>query len=179
MQRITSAALLLYLWVMLILLGSLVLETFVIYPNIFYNAPERFPIALQFMSVTGPAQFFRPLGMASVFLGAIALLVSWRIPSARWWVAASVLMILCEGVSSMLFFWPRNTILFVEGAAQHSADVLRQTANEFQTWHWSRLAFNAASAAFIFIGYLRFYRFTIVGQMEARERSADGPALAA
>jgi uncharacterized membrane protein len=135
-----------------------------IYPNIFYNAPERFGIALQFFSVTAPAQYFRPFGMASVVLGVIAALASWRIQSVRWWVLASLLMILCEGVSSMLFFWPRNTILFVEGAAEHTVEVLRQTAQEFQLWHWSRLAFNAASAVFIFVGFLRFYRYTITSQ---------------
>src|SRR5262245_8904516 len=35
MQRMTWAILLIYLWVMVILLGSLVLETFMVYPNIF------------------------------------------------------------------------------------------------------------------------------------------------
>jgi hypothetical protein len=104
--------------------------------------------------------------MASVLLGVAAVLASWRIQSVRWWVVASLLMILCEGVSSMLFFWPRNTILFVEGASVHSVEVLRQTAREFQLWHWSRLAFNAASAAFIFIGFLWFYRYTITSQTE-------------
>ena len=161
MQRITFVVLLTYLWAMMILLGSLVLETFMIYPNIFHNAPDRFGIALQFMSVTGPSDYFRPFGMASVLLGVLAVLAGWRISSARWWVVASLLMILCEGVSSMLFFWPRNTILFVEGAAVHSVEVLRQTAQEFELWHWSRLAFNAASAVFIFIGFLRFYRYAI------------------
>jgi hypothetical protein len=178
LQRITFVALLIYLWVMMILLGSLVLETFMVYPNIFHNAPERFGIALEFMTVTGPAQYFRPFGMASVLLGGVAVLASWRIPSVRWWVVASLLMILCEGVSSMLFFWPRNTILFVEGAAVHSVEVLRQTASEFQTWHWSRLAFNAASAAFIFVGFLRFYHYTIISQtIEPRtDDNLDAPA---
>src|SRR5215211_2760849 len=98
MQRMTFVVLLIYLWVMMILLGSLVLETFMIYPNIFHNAPERFGIALQFMPATGPAQYFRPFGMASVVLGGVAVLVSWRIRSARWWVVASLLMIVCKGV---------------------------------------------------------------------------------
>jgi hypothetical protein len=164
LQRITFSLLLIYLWVMVILLGSLVLETFMVYPNIFHNAPERFGIALQFMSVAGPAQYFRPFGMASVVLGVVAVLVSWRIRSARWWVVASLLMIVCEGVFSRLYFWPRNTILFVEGAAVHSVEVLRQTSLEFLFWHWSRLAFNAASAVFIFIGFLRFYRYAITSQ---------------
>ncbi len=169
MPQITSVILLIYLWVMIILLGSLMLETFMIYPNIFYKAPERFDLALQFFSVTGPAQYFRPFGMASVLLGVVAVLVSWRIQSVRWWVVASLLMITCEGVASMLFFWPRNTVLFVEGATVHSVEVLRQTAQEFQLWHWSRVAFNAASALFIFIGFLKFYRSTLLSQATPHE----------
>jgi hypothetical protein len=75
---------------------------------------------------------------------------------------ASVLMIICEGASSMIFFWPRNTIMFVEGASVHSVEVLRQTAQEFQMWHWSRLGFNAASAVFVFVGFMKLYRHKVL-----------------
>ncbi len=149
---------LVFLWIMMILLGSLVLESFMIYPNIFHNAPERFELSLQFMSITGPAQYFRPLGMASVLGGFVTAILAWRVKSARWWIVAGVLMILAEGIVSMQYFWPRNTIMFIEGAAVHPVEVLRRTADEFQLWHWSRLAFNAASAAFVFVGFLKMYR---------------------
>jgi len=84
---------LVYLWIMMILLGSITMETFMIYPNIFHNAPERFDIAKQFMSVTGPAQYFRPLGMLSVLTGVGAVIAGWRSAPARWWIAASLAMI--------------------------------------------------------------------------------------
>lgn len=166
LSLLTTLVVLVFLWVMMILLGSIVLETFMIYPNIFHNAPERFGIALEFMSVTGSAQFFRPLGMISVFLGFVTLLLGWHVRDARWWLVASVLMIVCEVISSILFFWPRNTIMFVEGATVHSTEVLRQTALEFQAWHWSRLAFNALSAIFIFIGFLRLYRTNLITKLQ-------------
>jgi hypothetical protein len=38
-QRITFVFMLTYLWVTMILLGSIVLETFIVYPNIFHNPP--------------------------------------------------------------------------------------------------------------------------------------------
>ena len=166
LQRITFVVLLGFLWTMMILLGSLALETFMVYPNIFHHAPERFGIALQFMSVTGPAQYFRPFGMATVGFGVLAVLLSWRFPAARWWVVAGLLLIIAEGIDSVLFFWPRNTVLFVEGAALHSVEMLRQTALEFQLWHWSRVALSAASAAVVFVGFLRFYRGIVTGQTE-------------
>ena len=158
LRQLSFAVVLVFLWVMMILLGSIMLETFMIYPNIFHNAPERFEIALKFMSVTGPAQYFRPLGMATVFMGLAAVILGWRVRAARWWIVASVLMIICEGASSMIFFWPRNTILFVEGASVDFVEVLRQTARRVSGWHWSRLAFNAASAAFIFVGFMQLHR---------------------
>ncbi len=96
--------------------------------------------------------------------GVLAVLLSWRFPAARWWVVAGLLLIIAEGIDSVVFFWPRNTVLFVEGAALHSVEMLRQTALEFQLWHWSRVALSAASAAVVFVGFLRFYRGIVSGQ---------------
>lgn len=157
-QRITFGVLLIYLWVMMILLGSIVLETFMIYPNIFRDPPASFAVALDFMAVAAPNDFFPPLGLASWLFGAASLILGWRVPSARWWILGSLLMIIGEGIASMTLFWPRNTIMFVEGPARHSAEFLRQTAQEFEALHWLRVAFNTAGSALIFTGFLRFYR---------------------
>ncbi|MCD6033079.1 MAG: hypothetical protein K0S78_5261, partial [Thermomicrobiales bacterium] len=132
-------------------------ETFMIYPNVFQNPPASLELAMAFMSERGPSDFFPPLGFLSWVGGLGALVLGWRIASARWWIALSVLMIVAEGIVSMLFMWPRNEILFVEGLAVHSAETLRQTAAEFQMLHWSRLAFNAVSAASIFVGFVAVY----------------------
>jgi hypothetical protein len=105
-----------------------VMETFMICPNICHDVPERFGIGLQFLSVVGPAQYVRPFGMADVALGLVAALISLRSPTVGWWVVATVVMIAAEGIDSMLFFWPHNTVLFVGGAAMHSVDLLRATA---------------------------------------------------
>ncbi len=172
-NQIAFAVILIYLWMMVILLGSIILETFMIYPNIFRSVPESFKTAQEFMSVTGPAQFFRPFGFLS-WLGAIAALVAgWRVKAARYWILASVIMIGCEGLASITLFWPRNTILFVEGTAVHSVDFLRQTAQEFQVWHWSRLAFNAAAAILVFIGFLKVYRHRTLSQVASQETQAS------
>ena len=148
--QVRHAFLIVYTWTMMLLLGGLLVETFMIYPNIFHNAPERFPIALQFMSITGPAQYFRAFGMASVILGILTTALSWPLRPARWWVLASLVMIGLEGLASMLYFWPLNQFLFVEGAAAHPAAALREAALDFQTWHWARVILNAASATFAF-----------------------------
>jgi hypothetical protein len=64
----------------------------------------------------------------------------------------------------MTFFWPRNTIMFVEGLDVHSVDVLRQTAEEFQQLHWLRVAFNAIGSAAAFAGFLAYYRRTLTAR---------------
>jgi hypothetical protein len=43
----------------------------------------------------------------------------------------------------------------------HSAEHLRQVAQEFQRLHWARVVFNAAASVSIFVGFLSFYRYTI------------------
>ena len=46
-QRIAFAFALVYLWVMMILLGSIVLETFMVYPNIFHDAPRSLETTME------------------------------------------------------------------------------------------------------------------------------------
>ena len=113
------------------------------------------------MTIRAPSDFYPPLGFSTWVFGAASLIAAWRVRPARYWIALSVAMIVSEGLFSMAFFWPRNTILFIEGTAVHSADVLRQTAEEFQRMHWWRVVFNAIGAAAVFTGFLRLYQHTL------------------
>src|SRR5215216_6681420 len=53
-QRIAFAFTLTYLWVMIILLGSILFDTLVLYPNIFHDVPRSLETAMEFMVVSGP-----------------------------------------------------------------------------------------------------------------------------
>jgi uncharacterized membrane protein len=172
-QRLAFPVVTAYLWVMMILLGAIVLETFMIYPNVFSDPPASLELAMDFMSVRGPNDFFPPLGFLSWVLGAGALVLCWRVKAARWWILFSLTMIVCEGLASMLYFWPRNEImLFVEGSEVHSAEHLKQVAREFETWHWrSRMGFNALASVSAFVGFLRFYRDRLVSQCAPGEKA--------
>jgi hypothetical protein len=164
-ERLAFPVVTAYLWVMMILLGAIVLETFMIYPNVFADPPASLELAMEFISVSAPNEFFPPLGFLSWVLGAGALVVCWPVKAARWWILFSLAMIVCEGVVSMLYFWPRNEIMFVEGSEVHSAEYLRQVAREFETWHWrSRLGFNALAAVSAFVGFLRIYRHRLLSR---------------
>ncbi|GAA4287626.1 hypothetical protein [Georgenia daeguensis] len=158
-QKLAHAVTLAYAWVMMILLGAIVLETFMVYPNVFADPPESLELGMEFLAVTGPNDFFPPLGLATWVLGGAALVLTWRERQARWWILVSLVAILGEGLASIVYFWPRNEIMFVEGLAVHSPEYLVQVAREFETWHWrSRMGFNVVAAVGAFVGFLRVYR---------------------
>jgi hypothetical protein len=163
LHRLTIPVLTVYLWLMMTLFGAIVFETFMVYPNVFHNPPQSLELAMDFLSVSGPSDFFPPLGFASWVLGAASLVLSWRMPAVRWWVLLSLAMIVGEGVVSMLYFWPRNDIMFVEGQMVHSVEYLRQVAHEFVTWHArSRMGFNTIAAVAAFIAFLKAYRHHLI-----------------
>lgn len=70
-QRLAFPVVTAYLWVMMILFGAIVLETFMIYPNVFADPPQSLELTMDFLSVSGPSDFFPPLG----FLAAIGAFV--------------------------------------------------------------------------------------------------------
>ncbi|MEX5270692.1 hypothetical protein [Kocuria sabuli] len=176
LHRLILPVLTAYLWVMMTLFGAIALETFMIYPNVFVDPPRSLELAMDFLAVTGPSDFFPPLGFASWVLGAVSLVLCRRMPTVRWWVLLSLAMIIAEGLASVLYFWPRNEIMFVEGRAAHSAEYLRQVAHEFETWHArSRLGFSTIAAVAAFIAFLATckHRFTTLGAAGAPRPQAS------
>ena len=179
LNRLALPVLTLYLWVVMTVFGAIVLETFMVYPNVFSDPPASLERTMEFLVATGPNDFFPPLGFASWVLGAAALVLNWRRPAVRWLLLLSLGMLVAEGVVSMLYFWPRNTVMFSEGLAVHSADYLRQVAAEFETWHaLSRLIFNTVAAVAAFAAFLNAYanRIQHRGTAARRHSAAQNPA---
>lgn len=158
-NRISLAVSAAYVWIAMVAFGGIAVETIVIYPNVFHDPPASLTESTEFFVVTGPADFFPPMGAVTVIAAAATLLLLRRVRPARWWIAGSLGMLLVgEFLFSVLYFWPRNDIMFEEGLAVHSVEFLRQTAVEFETGHWFRLAFSAVTATLAFIGFLRYHR---------------------
>jgi hypothetical protein len=163
MRRIAFVVPGVYVWIAMVAFGGIAVETIVIYPNVFHDPPASLARAVEFFTVTGPADLFPAMGAATVVAAVASLLVLWRIRTARWWVAGSLgTLLVGEFLYSMLYFWPRNDIMFEDGAAVHSAEFLRQTAVEFDTGHWFRLTFSAATATLAFVGFLRCHRARVL-----------------
>ena len=60
LQRLTFPIVTAYLWVMMVLFGAIVMETFMVYPNVFADPPASLELAMDFMAVSGPSDFFPP-----------------------------------------------------------------------------------------------------------------------
>lgn len=162
-HRIAFGIAMAYVWIAMVAFGGILVETIVIYPNVFHDAPASLAGAVDFFVVTGPADFFPPMGATTVVAAVGTLAVLWRWPGTRWWLAASLAsLVFGEFLFSMLYFWPRNDIMFEEGIAVHSAEFLRQTAREFEIGHWARLAMSGVTATLALLGFLRFHREFVV-----------------
>lgn len=144
-------------WILMILLGAVLLETFMVYPNIFADPPRTLGLALEFFEVVAPSDFFPPLGFAAWSAGVAAMVLCWDVLPARRWIAMSFALLLADGLVSIFVHWPRNTIMFVEGPVVHSAGFLVQTAEEFERLHWSRVFFTASAALAMFVALLRVH----------------------
>jgi hypothetical protein len=95
-QRLAFPVVTAYLWVMVVRFGAIVLETFMVYPNVVADPPESLEFAMDFLSFRGPNGFFPPLGFLSWVFGAASLVLCWRVKAARWWILFSHAMIVCD-----------------------------------------------------------------------------------
>ena len=143
----------------MILFGAILCETLLLYPNIFHDIPHSFEIGMKFMVVRGPHDFFPPLGILVMLTGIASLVFHFRDRPVGYFILGSMMIIFVgEFLFSMLYFWPRNTIMFVEGAAVHSISYLKQTAQEFQTGHWFRVIGCGVAALMSWVGFLKIDR---------------------
>lgn len=148
-----------HVWIQFIMLGSIFLQTFMVYPNIFYDIPHSFELGMDFMAVAAPNTYFPPLGFLSILTGVAASVLVWPHKQARWWVLTSFLMIAFEGVASIIFEGPKNEIMFIEGTDVHSVEFLKRTAKEFLIVHGFRVLCNITGSILIFVGLLKYLHY--------------------
>ncbi|MET8360184.1 DUF1772 domain-containing protein [Micromonospora sp. NPDC005171] len=165
--RLTWIVLVVLVWAAMMSFGGVAAETVMLYPNIFGDAPASLDRAREFLVAGGPSDYFPPLGASVVLTSLAATALTWRNRRLRWYVAAAaVVFIACEFLFSVVFFWPRNEIMFVDPVGTHSPEYLRQVAEEFVAGHWVRLAGGAVTSALAFTALLRFARETAPVRVE-------------
>lgn len=162
-STLTSVVLVTVVWAAMLSFGGVAAETVMLYPNIFGDAPASLERAREFLVAGGPSDYFPPLGAGVVLTSLVALLLTWRDPRLRWWVVgAAAVFVACEFLFSVLFFWPRNEIMFVDPVGTHGPEYLRQVAGEFVAGHRVRLVGGAVTSALLFVALLRWVRGTAV-----------------
>lgn len=154
--RPTRAVSIVFAWVAITTFSGVLIETLLIYPNIFADVPASLARSTAFFSEVGPGDVFPVLGLATLVTGVATIAVTWRLRPARLRALAAVAVALVgEFGFSAWFFWPRNTVMFVEGPAIHPAGELVRVAWEFETGHWLRLALSGVAALLAFSALLR------------------------
>lgn len=153
--RAARAVSIVFAWVAITTFSGVLIETLLIYPNIFGDVPTSLARSTEFFSEVGPGDVFPVLGLATVVTGLLTIAVTWSLRPARLRALAAVAVALVgEFGFSAWFFWPRNTVMFVEGPAVHPADELVRVASEFESGHWLRLAMCGATAVLAFAALL-------------------------
>ena len=167
---LTTVTLIALVWTAMLSFGGVAAETVMLYPNIFGDAPASLDRAREFLVAGGPSDYFPPLGATVVLCCLAATVSTWQVPALRWWiVGAAAVFVACEFLFSVVFFWPRNDVLFVDPVGTHPPEYLRQVAHEFVSGHRVRLAGGAVTAALAFTALLRWVRATAHAQVERVE----------
>lgn len=146
----------LFAWLAITTFAGVLIETLLLYPNIFSDVPGSLVHSTEFFSEMGPGDVFPVLGMTTLVAGILTVGLVWSHPGARRRALVAVAVTLIgEFAFSAWYFWPRNTVMFEEGPAVHSTEVLVQAAAEFQSGHWLRLAMCAVTAVLAFSAHLQ------------------------
>lgn len=133
-------------------------ETLLLYPNIFRDIPESLELTQEFMSVVAVGDVMRPLGMVMLVSALIAGAVSVRYRIARRWLACSLAALVSgQFLLSILYLWPRASILF-DDRDQHTLAEIERAATEFEIGQYFRILAAALAALFAVIAALDCYR---------------------
>ncbi|MFI9510931.1 hypothetical protein [Nocardia sp. NPDC052566] len=161
--------------------AATVAETVLLYPNIFRDIPDSLELTQRFMSVVAVGDVMRPLGGALTLCALIALVAVLRYRIARGWLAASLAALISgQFLLSILYQWPRATVLFDERNS-HTLDEIERAANEFLIGQGLRIAASALTAVFAIVAALVCYRAHILAQQRlapAYPQAGGGTATA-
>lgn len=136
-------------------------ETMLLYPNIFRDIPESLALTEEFMSVVAVGDVMRPLGGALTLCALVACAVSVLARLGRGWLAASLVSLISgQFLLSILYLWPRASILF-DDRDQHTLAEIERAATEFEIGQGFRIAAALATAVFAVAAALQCYRARI------------------
>lgn len=174
MKRFTVAAVVLggYAVMASFVFATTAAETWLLYPNIFRDVPASLELTQEFMSVVAVGDVMRPLGAAMLGTALIAGAVTVRYRIARRWLACSLAALVSgQFLLSVIYLWPRATILF-DGRAGHTLTEIERAATEFEVGQYFRIAAAGLAAVFAVLAALEGYRARLTAHLLAGTVSA-------
>jgi uncharacterized membrane protein len=128
------------------LLGAATYEAVVMAPNYAAQIPQSLEHIRAFFVIGNPGNFFRVLAPATQALLLLAVLLNWRVPGARWWLAGALVAVLLTDVVTFKVHYPRNELLFVRPLDGVPVARLQEAAREWGRWNQVRVGLLAAAA---------------------------------
>ncbi|MFC8044984.1 hypothetical protein [Nocardia sp. NPDC057353] len=149
--------------------AATLVETTLLYPNIFRDVPASLALSEEFMSAVAIGDVMRPLGAVLMFTALLALAAAVAYRVARRWVLLSLIpLLLGQAVLSMLYQWPRATMLYDDRARYSTAEIQR-AADEFLLGHYARIGAALLTAALAVTALLACHRaLVLAGARRAR-----------
>jgi hypothetical protein len=162
MKKQTLQTLLIFTHVFLAVMvfGGAIMETFINFPNWFHHIPPSLDTAKNFLQARNPGQFFQTLYPLSILAGIAFVIVGWKIKPARNFILTALVLSVSIEVLTIAFIYPLLRIMIVDGSALHSAEVLKQTAQQFTTLNYIRMFFFFVAEMLSLLGLWKFTQHT-------------------
>ena len=137
------------------LLGACSYESVVMAPNYAAQVPESLQRARNFLVVSNPGNYFRVLAPATQITLVLAVLLTWRVPGARWWILGALAGAVLTDAITYTFHYPRNAILFQQPLTGVPVSSLQAAAREWGPGNLVRVALLACAVVCALIGHSR------------------------
>ncbi|WP_378739556.1 hypothetical protein [Nocardia brasiliensis] len=150
-------------------------ETVLLYPNIFRDIPESLELTERFMSVVAVGDIMRPLGAVLTLCALIAAVAAVRYRVGLRWLGLSLASLVSgQFLLSILYQWPRASILF-DDRDKHNVAEIERAATEFLIGQGFRIAAAALTALCAVAAALVCYRRRVLAtQSRGPERHIVG-----
>ncbi len=123
--------------------GGLMYELVVITPLWSFNLPES---AIEWNSRSQyaiiPTKFYAPVAIVTISASLLGMILSWK-SNSRWWLIISTVCAIVTLVFTLIYFFPKNEVLFHNHTAGLSGEEITAIGNAWVRGNWVRIGIMA------------------------------------